>query len=413
MSEIQTDSSQICSSTIKLIGVGKAGCKVVAQMAQTKFVGVDFILVSAEFPRRIPVEEVTYLPINDIYCNEIKSKFIGTDMAIIVVGMGGRIGTRYAAEIAEIAKGTGALTIAIITKPFNFEGVIRSQVADRGILRLLKKVDSLFILPNSQITSSITCEGDLNGAFELSDVNIQNTVSAIVSIINAPAIIDVGIEGMKSVMKDAGLAWISTGMGKRNNRYIKAVDDALAGLMFNVPLYYDDTNNILFKIRGGPEMTLYAVNETLDILKHAFRPDTNIIFGVEQDSDMKDKADIIVIGTNRVKRLEKPEPSASQEELKQLIKDHRENIGECRWCFAIDHKRIKAKEIAKQDFPDATVLHLKCDRCGGEFSDYFNIWGEDYIRERMAALHPEFVGQISDDEITAINSLLWPKINGD
>lgn len=303
MSKMQTDTSKVCSGTIKLIGVGNTGCKLVSQMARNGLNGADFILVNSDFNYKT-IKEATYITVDEINRNELTNIFKETNMVIIVAGMGGRIGTKYTGEIAEIAKATGALTIGIVTKPFNFEGVIRSQVADRGTLQLIKKVDSLFIVPNNQVTSSIVSEGDLNGTFELSDTNIEITVNDIVNIINAPGVINIGIDGMKDVMKNAGLAWIASGIGKKDNPCVNAVNNALFSLMFNVPLYYNDTNDILFKITGGDKLTLFEVNQATDVLKQSFHPDTNIIFGVGRDSDMEDAAEIIVIGTNRVRSPE-------------------------------------------------------------------------------------------------------------
>jgi hypothetical protein len=106
--------------------------------------------------------------------------------------------------------------------------------------------------------------------------------------------------------------------------------------------------------------------------------------------------------------------SSQTKKINKLFKAHREaNWEECRWCFAIDLQRVKAKEIAKYDFPDATILSMKCDRCGGEYSYYFRVRGEDYIKERMIALHPDIQGHVTDDKIRAINHRLWPGDDGD
>ncbi len=106
-------------------------------------------------------------------------------------------------------------------------------------------------------------------------------------------------------------------------------------------------------------------------------------------------------------------PGISKEQLRQLIKEHRENEEECRWCFAIDLKRVKAEVIDRQNLPDATVLHLKCPKCGGEFSYYIRAWGQDYIKERIEKLHPELAGHITEDMISIINDRLWPEHDGD
>ena len=99
---------------------------------------------------------------------------------------------------------------------------------------------------------------------------------------------------------------------------------------------------------------------------------------------------------------------------KQSINDHCEaDWEECRWCFAIDLQRVKAKQISKYDFPDATILHMKCPRCGGEYSYYFRAWGEDYIKERIVTLHPEIQERLTDDMIRIINDRLWPEDDGD
>lgn len=103
-----------------------------------------------------------------------------------------------------------------------------------------------------------------------------------------------------------------------------------------------------------------------------------------------------------------------EDQLKQLIKDHREaSEGECRWCFAIDLQRVKVEEIAQYDFPDATLVHLKCPKCGGEFSYYIRAWGEDYLRNRILKLHPEMEGRIEGNLIRVINDRMWPEYDYD
>ncbi|MFA5761063.1 MAG: hypothetical protein WC877_04815 [Dehalococcoidales bacterium] len=299
MSEVTTDEHKIKSHTTKIVAVGNVGCKVVSnisKMAQTDFTREDLILVNSNFRYKCSTE-ATYISIDKLKHKNITNIFYEADVVIIVAGMGGSTGTKYAIEVAKKAKESGALTLAVVTKPFNFEGIIRSEVAEIGILKLLKKVDALFIERNNTITSSITCTGDINENFQFSKANLLLTAFNLANIFKPSALITIDIEDIRNIMTDVGIAWISSGFESKEDWFSDTARQALSRAMSNLPLYFYDTKNIIFKIVAGDNLNLYEVNKIVETLKQSFPKDVNIIIGASKEIEMKDKAAITLIGT--------------------------------------------------------------------------------------------------------------------
>ncbi len=299
MYEVMTDKYKIKSHTTKIVAVGNVGCEVVSNisnMAQTDFAREDLILVNSNF-RYKRSTEATYISLDKLKHKNITNIFNEADVVIIVAGMGGSTGTKYAIEVAKKAKESGALTLAVVTKPFNFEGIIRSEVAEIGILKLLKKVDALFIERNNTTTSSITCTGDINEIFQLSKANLLLTAYDLANIFKSSELITIDIEDIRNTMTDVGIAWISNGFGSKDDCLSDAARQALYRAMSDLPLYSDDTKNIIFKIVAGDNLNLYEVNKIVETLQQSFPKDVNIIIGASKDIEMKDKAAITLIGT--------------------------------------------------------------------------------------------------------------------
>ncbi len=237
-------------------------------------------------------------------------------MVFITCGMGGGTGTGAAPVIAEIAKQNGSLTIAVVTKPFAFEGVRRCQVADEGISRLLGKLDTLIIIPNDRLLDLCDQKMGVDSAFKLADDVLRHGVQAIAEVITVPGLINLDFADVKAVMKDAGPAWMSVGTGSGKNRAIEAAKDALASPLLDVTI--KGSNGVLFNIVGDSSLTLLEVNEAAEVIRQAVDPDANIIFGVAHDPDMDGNIRITLVATGFASKTGMPE--TSDNEYDQLLK---------------------------------------------------------------------------------------------
>jgi cell division protein FtsZ len=241
----------------------------------------------------------------------------GADMVFITGGMGGGTGTGAAPVIAEIAKQSGALTIAVVTKPFSFEGSHRTQVANEGITRLLGKVDTLVIIPNDRLLDLCDQKTGVDSAFKLADDVLRHGVQAIAEVIVTPGLINLDFADVKSIMKDAGPAWMSIGRGSGQNRAIDAAKQALASPLLDVSI--NGSKAVLFNVVGGSSLTLFEVNEAADVIKGAVDPEANIIFGVAHDPEMNNDVRITLIATGFIAKLGLT-GAGQEDELTQMLK---------------------------------------------------------------------------------------------
>ena len=322
---------------IKVIGLGGGGSNAVTRMVREEIQGVEFIamntdaqaLAICEAPTRIQLGEKLTKGLGvggdhnfgqkaaEESRDDLREVVSGADMVFITSGMGGGTGTGAAPVIAEIAKQSGALTIAVVTKPFNFEGSHRCQVADEGITRLLGKVDTLIIIPNERLLSLCDQKTGVDNAFRLADDVLQHGVQAIAEVITTPGMINLDFADVKAVMKDAGPAWMSIGRGSGQNRAADAAKEALASPLLDVSI--DGARSVLFNVVGGSSLTLYEVNQAAEVIKQAVDPEANIIFGVAHDSGMDNEVRITLIATGFTANLA-PGGGVQEDELSQLLK---------------------------------------------------------------------------------------------
>jgi len=322
---------------IKVIGLGGGGSNAITRMVREEIHGVEFIamntdaqaLAICEAPKCIQLGEKLSkgLGVGGDHAqgqraaeesrDELREITSGADMVFITCGMGGGTGTGAAPVIAEIAKQSGALTIAVVTKPFNFEGAHRCQVANEGITRLLGKVDTLIIIPNDRLLALCDQKTGVDDAFKLADDVLRHGVQAIAEVITTPGLINLDFADVKSIMKDAGPAWMSIGRGSGQNRAIEAAKQALASPLLDVSI--NGSRAVLFNVVGGNSLTLFEVNEAADVIKQAVDPEANIIFGVAHDPDMETEVRITLIATGFTAKLGMA-GAGQEDELTQLLK---------------------------------------------------------------------------------------------
>ncbi len=321
---------------IKVIGLGGGGCNAVTRMVQEEIQGVEFIAVNTdaqsmavtEAPTRIQLgERVTRgLGVGGDHIlgqkaaeesrDELKEAIIGADMVFLTCGMGGGTGTGAAPTVAEIAKQSGALTIAVVTKPFTFEGTHRCKIAEEGIAQLLGKVDTLIIIPNDRLLDLCDQKTGVDNAFKLADDVLRHGVQAISDVITVPGMINLDFADVKAVMKDAGPAWMSIGRGSGQNRAIEAAKEALASPLLDVSA--GGSKGVLFNVVGGTNLTLFEVNEAAEVIKQAVDPEANIIFGVAHDPAMDKEVKITLIATGFAAK-EAAAGVGQDEELSKLL----------------------------------------------------------------------------------------------
>jgi cell division protein FtsZ len=237
-------------------------------------------------------------------------------MVFITCGMGGGTGTGAAAPIAEIAKQSGALTIAVVTKPFAFEGSNRTKVAEEGINALLGKVDTLVIIPNDRLLDLCDQKTGVDVAFKMADDVLRHGVQAISDVITVPGMINLDFADVKTVMHNAGPAWMSIGRGSGQNRASDAAKEALASPLLDVSA--SGSKGVLFNIVGGNDLSLFEVNQAAEVIRQAVDPEANIIFGVANDPAMEKELKITLIATGFVSRGGLP-GSSQDEELNKLL----------------------------------------------------------------------------------------------
>ena len=311
--------TEVCSENlakIKVIGVGGGGGNAVNTMISSSLQGVDFINANTDAqalgvsnsPIKIQIgAQITKglgagsnpeigrqsaLESRD----EIKPYLEGADMIFITAGMGGGTGTGATPVIAEIARECSILTIAVVTKPFQFEGKKRNIQAEEGIAQLRETVDTLIVVPNQRLLSLGGRNLSLLEAFKKADDILYQAVKGISDLILVPGLINLDFADVKSVMSNMGMAIMGTGVASGENRAVEAAQRAISS-----PLLEDNTiqgaHGILLNITGGPDMSLYEVNEASSLIQEEADDDANIIFGTVIDQNMHDEIRITVIAT--------------------------------------------------------------------------------------------------------------------
>ena len=321
---------------IKVIGLGGGGCNAITRMVREEIQGVEFIAVNTDAQALAITEAPTRIQLGEKLTkglgvggdctmgqkaaeesrDELKELVSSADMVFITCGMGGGTGTGAAPVIAETAKQGGALTIAVVTRPFTFEGVHRCQVSDEGIARLLGKVDTLIIIPNDRLLDLCDQKTNVDNAFKLADDVLRHGVQAISEVITVPGLINLDFADVKAVMKDAGPAWMSIGTGSGKNRAVDAAREALASSLLDVSI--DGSKGVLFNVVGGSSLTLFEVNEAAEVIQQAVNPEANIIFGVAHDPSMDNELRITLIATGFASKTGLAEASQEDEQTRLL-----------------------------------------------------------------------------------------------
>ena len=301
---------------IRVIGVGGGGCNAITHMVHGEVPGVEFIAMNTDVQHLAGSEALTRIPLGERLTrglgaggdpsigrrcaeeslDEIKRAVEGADMVFVAAGMGGGTGTGAIPVIARAAMDAGALTVAIVTRPFQFEGKRRMTVAEDGIKELSPNVDTLIVVPNDRLIKVTDKTTSVGEAFKFADDVLYQAVKAVVELITVPGLINLDFAGIRNVLKNSGAAMISIGYGTGTNRTVDAAKQALENSLAESPI--EGAKRVLFGVKGGSGLSLVEIRNAASIIKEAVDPEANIIFGVNVDPAMGDDARLILIATD-------------------------------------------------------------------------------------------------------------------
>lgn len=335
MKEVKPDLETF--ARIKVIGVGGSGNHAISRMIEADLKSIDFIAINtdAQDLHHCKVSEKIHIGKNltrglgagmnpevgrqaaEENKDEIQDALKNSDMVFITCGLGGGTGTGAAPIIAEMAKESGALTVAVVTKPFSFEGLQRKKIAEEGLEILKSQVDTIITIPNDRLLQIIDKKTLLLDSFKLVDDILYQGVKGISDLIVVPGIINVDFADVKAIMENTGPSLMGIGRASGENRAVEAAKQAISSPLLELSI--NGAKGILFNISGGPDLTMMEVNEAANVITESIDQDAKIIFGAITDEKLKKgeiKITVIATGFNN-----KEENSISNNIIKKTVNE--------------------------------------------------------------------------------------------
>ena len=346
-------------ASIKVVGCGGGGNNAVNRMMDAGLRGVDFIAVNTDRQALGQSNAQVKIQIGEKLTKglgagahpdvgrraaeesreEIASALKGADLVFITAGMGGGTGTGAAPIVAEVARDLGMLTIAVVTKPFNFEGKQRMKNAEAGIEELKTNVDTLVVIPNDRLLQVVSKQTSMIEAFRVADDVLRQGIQGISDLIAVPAMINLDFADVKTVMESGGMAHMGIGIGSGENKLVDAAKNAIASPLLETNI--EGARAVLINITGGPDISIVDINEAANLVTEAADPDANIIFGAGIDENMGDDVRITVIATGFEKTpFPTREPAKKPREI-----EHERLFGS----FGTNFSRDTAASVADRD----------------------------------------------------------------
>lgn len=336
---------------IKVIGVGGGGGNALSSMiSEGGIAGVEFVAINTDAQALLHNKAAIKVQIGEGVTrglgsggdpdigrqaaeesrDRIKEELSGCDMVFITCGEGGGTGTGAAPIVAEVAKESGALTIAVVTRPFDFEGARRKNSAVEGIQKLKEKVDTLIVVPNQKILQVVDKKTPVLEAFRKIDSVLHQGVKGVAELITVPGLINVDFADVRTIMSSSGTALMGVGVGSGDKRALAAIKMAISSPLLDTSI--EGARGVLFNVMGGPDLTMAEIDEAASIITKSVDPDADIIFGAVIDEQMVDQIKVTLVATkfdeNKLKLFnfrksselleEKPETFAKQEPMKSI-----------------------------------------------------------------------------------------------
>ncbi|MDP3964173.1 MAG: cell division protein FtsZ [bacterium] len=300
---------------IKVVGLGGSGGSTINEMIRAKIKGVEFVAINTDAQALHHNQATTKIQIGKTTTrglgagmdaeagqkaaeenqDEIYDNLKGADMVFLTCGLGGGTGTGSAPVVADIAKDVGALTVAVVTKPFQFEGEERKRIAEQGFQQLQEKVDTIITIPNDRLLQIIDKKTSLVEAFAIVDDILRQGVQGISDLITVPGLVNVDFADVKAIMQNAGSALMGIGRGSGESRAVEAAKTAIESPLLEMSI--EGAKGILFTVTGGTDLGMFELNEAAKIITGTADPDAKIIFGSVINEEMKDEVKITVIAT--------------------------------------------------------------------------------------------------------------------
>ncbi len=324
------------NAKIKVIGLGGGGSNAINRMMEARFTGVEFIVANTDVqalrasPAPVKLQLGARLTMGlgagadpEVGKNaaledrdQIKKLLEGADMVFVTAGLGGGTGTGSAPIVAATAKEMGILTVAVVTKPFAFEGRRRSQQAETGLAELRGVVDTLIIIPNQRLLAVVDRGTPLVEAFKVADTVLLQAVQGISDLILVPGLINLDFADVRTIMAGMGMALMGAGVGKGEHRALDAAQKAVASPLLD-ETSIDGARGILINFTGGPDLSLHEVEEAARVVQEAAHEEAHIIFGAVIDPRLQDEVRITVIATGFSERKEENQPSGKVVEMQR------------------------------------------------------------------------------------------------
>src|SRR5687767_12364894 len=321
-------------AVIKVVGIGGGGVNAVNRMIEVGLRGVEFIAINTDAQALLMSDADVKLDIGreltrglgagadpevgkkaaEDHAEEIEEVLKGADMVFVTAGEGGGTGTGGAPVVAKIARGLGALTIGVVTRPFTFEGRRRANQAETGIANLREEVDTLIVIPNDRLLSISDRNVSVLDACKQADQVLLQGGSGITDLITTPGLINLDFADVKSVMSGAGSALMGIGSARGDNRAVEAAEMAISSPLLEASI--DGAHGVLLSISGGSDLGLFEINEAAQLVVQAAHQEANIIFGAVIDDALGDEVRVTVIaaGFDEVQ----PHQSTPEPEVKRL-----------------------------------------------------------------------------------------------
>ena len=396
---MDNDMMRTAVAKIKVVGVGGGGNNAVNRMIDAGVSSAEFVAVNTDKQSLLISKAETRLQIGERLTGglgagakpeigqkaaeeskaSITDMLKGTNMVFITAGMGGGTGTGAAPVIAQIAKEMGILTVAVVTKPFAFEGPIRAKNADEGLENLRKFVDSLVVIPNEKLLQIVPKKTPLSESFRFADDVLRQGVQGISDLIVFPGLINLDFADVTTIMKDKGLAHMGIGYGSGDNKALDAVKQAVASPLLETTI--EGATGLLINIKGGEDLTQDDVNEAASLVREVVDSSCNIILGTSIDPNMHDEVEITIIATG-FKTPEEIKKESAMENAKAIGNmGQKPDMPSARSIFFFFSAREKEEQMAK---PNVNIERQSEDKSSSRLDISSNVppWIEKLRRNK-------------------------------